>query len=127
MAAMILAFVLMCLSAITAPGQSNINFSAAVCGPVMLDAKVGAVGDLDGDGDDDIVLLGDTITEIHLLFNHHPGAPTLSPPAATQGIPSDAAIADMDGDGDMDVLVVSTSGQLSSFINLWFKLGTSDD
>ena len=83
----------------------------------------GALGDLDGDGDLDMVVAHDLGFDNRIYFNDGTGAMTESAQRLNLGAtdPSkntfDIELADFDGDGDLDILEVNTSGQTRVLFN----------
>lgn len=76
-----------------------------------------AVGDVDEDGDDDVVGL-DTAGDVLVLglSTGGPAAYVFQAPIALGTDPSDVALADLDGDGDLDAVVCNaTSGDVMIF------------
>lgn len=69
-----------------------------------------AAGDLDGDGDLDIVCTPNnaSVNLVYVWLNNGSGVYSSAPDVATAGNPGSVTLADADGDGDLDMLAVST-------------------
>ncbi len=85
-----------------------------------------AFGDLDGDGDEDM-LLGEWRDQIAYYRNDGPGAGGPSPrwmlvdsvaARLTRGRNTTPHLADLDGDGDLDLLVGESSGAINYYANV---------
>lgn len=99
-----------------------------------LESVIAEFGDLDGDGDEDL-LLGDELGNLHLWENTAgPGNPmelilTEAAMADAQGVSIDVGqfaspvLRDLDGDGDLDLLVGEKNGNL----NLYENTGTPSE
>jgi hypothetical protein len=79
--------------------------------PVFWDLFDSAVGDVDGDGDLDIVVTTTRSVPGELWINDGAGRFTTAPPSLFDPLPSlrAAALADVDGDGDLDLLAGDNS------------------
>jgi hypothetical protein len=77
------------------------------------------LGDVDGDGDVDIVVTSAYASEIHVLRNEGNGQFTVEGPLTFAPGGADAsALGDLDGDGDLDLVVVSSgSGSVVVYTN----------
>ncbi|MEO1279760.1 MAG: FG-GAP-like repeat-containing protein, partial [Planctomycetota bacterium] len=69
-----------------------------------------AMGDLDGDGDNDLVVVNTANDDISVLLNDGAGALALEVRFAVGSEPVAVAIADLDGDGDNDLVVANGTG-----------------
>jgi len=77
-----------------------------------------ATGDLDGDGDLDLVAALPVGGQIALLFNNGAGAMAPAVLLAVGSFPSGVAVEDLDGDGDADISVCNArSGDASILLN----------
>lgn len=91
--------------------------SDALLGPVSV-----AAGDLDGDGDSDLISANRESDNVTLFFQDGPGDFVLSPagPLVDGALNDPAAVAaeDLDGDSDLDLVVASTG---SDYLVLFFQ------
>ena len=102
------------LDLVVSPTQIRLNGSGGLARSIQLPGGVGitsaAPADFDGDGNLDVLLLGETR---HLLRNNGGNPPAFSEvplPIASPG-GSRAFWADLDGDGDLDILTASVGAQ----------------
>lgn len=112
----------------TAPAFEQLDTNWLSLPDFGVESVAPAFGDLDGDGDDDL-LLGDELGNLHLWTNGaSPGNPaeyTLTGPAfpSASGEPIDVGqfatpcLFDLDGDGDLDLLVGEKNGVVNLFEN----------
>jgi|GEM_PF-4238997 len=81
--------------------------------------KSAALGDLDNDGDLDIVAI--TESDVNIMLNDGAGAFSAPVTLSTGGEPSGVAVGDLDNDGDLDFAVTNfdilTNGDISVFLN----------
>ncbi len=77
-----------------------------------------ALGDLDCDGDLDVVLVNETSAEIALLPNNGSGNFGTATAAAVGSLPEAVVLANLDGDSDLDIAVVNKlTGDASIILN----------
>lgn len=96
---------LACTLALTGgAAQAQVSFAAAVSVPVGQDPASVATGDLDGDGDIDVVSANFGSNTVSIAFNNANGrfAPAVSAPVGNS--PLTVTVGDFDGDGDLDIL-----------------------
>jgi hypothetical protein len=105
---------------VTGSAQYGLNYNAALGLPNVATADI-AVGDLDGDGDLDLVRTPTASGQtVNVHFNNGQGAfdnttfQTLTTAASTDGL----VLADMDGDGDLDLIASNyAAGSISLSLN----------
>ena len=105
-----------------APGSPRLRLDGTLDLPDGGYHRVPAFGDLDGDGDLDLVL-GTWDDEVRLYRNEGSAAePRWSPADSalvtlTRGRNATPALGDLDGDGDLDLLVGESSGEVNFYRN----------
>jgi hypothetical protein len=109
--------------AVTNAGSNNVvvllnNGSAAFTPTAGSPIGVGSIprgiasGDLDGDGDRDLVVVNSSSNNLSILLNDGHAAFTAaagSPVASGGSVPFDVTLADVDGDRDLDIAVTNAS------------------
>src|SRR5262249_10098422 len=86
--------------------------------PAGAGPSVVRTGDLDGDGDVDIVASNGNTSGISVLFNQGGAAFAAPVPLTTAYSPVDLAVADLDNDGDLDLVALSrTPNGVSVLLN----------
>lgn len=81
-----------------------------------------ASGDLDGDGDPDLISANSTGGTLALFYQEAPGqfTPGLSPLVGAPGcVLTSVRTADLDGDGDIDLVAVDSG---NTELSLWFQV-----
>jgi hypothetical protein len=87
------------------------------------DGTYGVVmGDLDGDGDNDIVSANYTSGTLRVLFNQGDGTFVSGDPVPAGDATTSVALGDIDGDGDLDA--VAGSGLMYGYVTVLFNDGT---
>ncbi|MFC1455076.1 FG-GAP-like repeat-containing protein [Candidatus Undinarchaeota archaeon] len=107
----------------TTPGEANITKWSNTAVTLLGGLYSVAIGDIDGDGDNDIVS-GDSSYRVSILENT--GTTDITQWSKTDVLGGSyvfsVAIGDIDGDGDNDLV----SGDLNSLITIWNNPGTTD-
>ncbi|MCA9321382.1 MAG: VCBS repeat-containing protein [Planctomycetes bacterium] len=99
-----------------AQNLSTIAFFPAGCANYSGSAIAKAGGDLDGDGDDDLVLMSQNTADLSILFNNYPAPARMSAQIPIPIFGRWAAVGDMDGDGVNDIVTLSFSNPTLSVI-----------
>ncbi len=103
-------------------GHGDGTFELQATLPVGMEPQFGASGDLDRDGDFDLVFANRSSNSITVLYNTPAGIGTDVEHLATAGTPHTIAVGDMDADGWPD-LVVTTS--FNSSVSVMRNLGAT--
>jgi hypothetical protein len=106
----------------TTPGAATPTFSSAVDFPLGSYATSIAIGDLNGDGEPDLVVSNEMSNTFSVFINTSTiGSTTLDFAAkvdvATESGPFTLALADINGDGKPDVVVGQDTASVSVFLN----------
>jgi FG-GAP-like repeat/FG-GAP repeat len=99
----------------------DVSFAAAVSYDTLLKPYVLLSGDVDGDGDIDLVVANEETSTIAIFRNSGTGGFTRKPVMTSDGFPTDqyptgAAIADFNGDGIPDVATANFHGESVSIL-----------
>lgn len=94
-------------------GELEIDDTITMDGDVLPEATSVAMADLDGDGDADAILTGDTGDSDLILENDGTGAFTSHALPSSTGMSLSPSVGDMDGDGDLDIAIPGFNQDLS--------------
>lgn len=97
----------------TAPGSSQATFATKVDLTVDANPAQVAIGDLDGDGRPDLVVVNSSSNTLSILRNTTPAGSTTPTFATAQKIstgsyPFSVVLVDLDGDGKLDMVIANT-------------------
>lgn len=107
----------------------SISFTELTPGPSFFDARNGSIasGDIDNDGDIDILLTGKNGNTLHSSLYTNDGNGNFSLVAETPFVGlqfGETEFADVDNDGDLDVLMTGFNNQPVYFANLYLNNGS---
>src|SRR5262245_42977997 len=103
--------------------NGSASFTNATGSPVAagLNSRSVAAGDLDGDGDIDLVTANASVNTLSVLLNNGDATftnATGSPIGSGGSVPFEVVLADLDGDTNLDIAVTNAgSNSLSIFLN----------
>ncbi|MBL8994561.1 MAG: VCBS repeat-containing protein [Spirochaetia bacterium] len=100
-------------------GSGNLSFSQDLSPGVSAPSL--ALGDIDGDGDPDLVMTGfdGSSRNLRTYLNNGSGSFTLAQVLTPNLGSSSIALGDLDGDGDLDLVVTGDNGSTKFFLSLF--------
>ena len=103
---------------VAASGTGRGNFSGSTALPTGQRPVATAVGDLNGDGNLDAVVVSHDNNSLTVYTGNGLGTLTPGPPFAVNYDPVDVALTDYDNDNDLDLFVLSSLGSTGSLLIL---------
>ena len=105
--------------------NGNASFASPATYTVGASPLNPACGDIDGDGDIDIIAANTDNDNVTLLLNNGSGVFSAGSPMSVGDAPFTAAVADLDGDGDLDIMIANRDSDNMSI--LWnYTCGDTD-
>jgi hypothetical protein len=111
--------------------NAQISFDELDPGPTFVDARNGSIaeGDVDNDGDIDVVITGKDGNQLKSTLYTNDGIGNFTMVSGTPFVSlqfGNSEFADIDNDGDLDILITGSNFQPQSFANLYSNDGSGN-